>query len=67
MLAMILGGIGFALIFEGLMYALSPERLKRMALIVAAMDEDSLRAGGLFAIGVGLLVVYVARVLAAAG
>ena len=62
---MAIGGLGFALIFEGLFYAAAPERMKRMAALVAQMDDDTLKAGGLFAVGMGLLALYVARVIAA--
>ncbi|WP_038037113.1 DUF2065 domain-containing protein [Thermopetrobacter sp. TC1] len=65
MLAMAIGGLGFALLFEGILYAAAPQHLKRMAALVAQMDDDTLRAGGLFAVGTGLLVLYIARVIAA--
>jgi len=62
MTAMIVGAIGFVLVIEGLLYAISPRGLKRMAAMIERMEDDQLRAGGLFAIGVGVLVVYFARV-----
>ena len=65
MTAMIVGAIGFMLVMEGLLYAVSPEKLKRMAAIILQMRDDQLRAGGLFAIGAGVLIVYFARVVLA--
>jgi uncharacterized protein YjeT (DUF2065 family) len=65
MTAMIVGAIGFVLVLEGLLYAVSPARLKQMAAIILRMDDDQLRAGGLFAIGAGVLIVYFARVVLA--
>ncbi|HFB98288.1 MAG TPA: DUF2065 domain-containing protein [Bryobacterales bacterium] len=64
---MIVGGLGFALVFEGLLYALAPRRLKEMAAMIIGLGDDVLRAAGLLAIGTGLLVVYAARVIAAGG
>ncbi len=65
MTAMIVGSIGFVLVIEGLLYAIAPHRLKQMAAIILHMRDDQLRAGGLFAIGVGVLIVYFARVVLA--
>ena len=61
MTAMIVGAFGFVLIMEGLVYALSPAKLKQMAAVILHIRDEQLRAGGLFAIGVGLLAVYFAR------
>ncbi len=65
MTAMIVGGVGFALIVEGALYAFFPARLREMAALILRMRDEHLRAGGLLAIGVGLLAIYFARVFLA--
>lgn len=52
-----LTGIAFFLIIEGLVYALAPSVLRRMAEMLPQIPETQLRASGLFAIGLGVLMV----------
>mgnify|MGYP003933172321 CR=1 FL=1 len=53
--------IGLVFVIEGLLYAIAPGRLKELAQVAARFSEDTLRNSGLAAIGVGVLIVWVAR------
>ena len=53
--------IGLVFVIEGLLYAIAPGRLKDLAQMAAGFSEDTLRNFGLAAIGVGVLIVWVAR------
>lgn len=57
-----LTGIAFFLIIEGLVYALAPSVLRRMAEMLPQVPENQLRASGLFAVGLGVLMVWFIRV-----
>lgn len=56
-----LTGIAFFLIIEGLVYALAPSVLRRMAEMLPQVPENQLRASGLFAVGLGVLMVWFIR------
>ncbi|MCJ8052299.1 DUF2065 domain-containing protein [Shinella curvata] len=56
-----LTGIAFFLIIEGLVYALAPSVLRRMAEMLPRIPENQLRASGLFAVGLGVLMVWFIR------
>ena len=56
-----LTGIAFFLIIEGLVYALVPSALKRMAALLPQMQEGQLRASGLAAVVFGVLMVWFIR------
>ena len=56
-----LTGIAFFLIIEGLVYALAPSILKRMAELLPQIPEAQLRASGLGAIALGVLMVWFIR------
>ena len=56
-----LTGIAFFLIIEGLVYALAPSALKRMAALLPQMPEGQLRASGLAAVAFGVLMVWFIR------
>lgn len=49
------------LIFEGIMPFAKPAVSRRMALLVAKMDDKSLRTGGLISMVAGLLLLYFIR------
>lgn len=53
--------LGLVLVIEGLLYALVPGQLRRMLAAMERLSDDQLRLGGLAAIAVGVLVVFVAR------
>ncbi|MCF3640987.1 DUF2065 domain-containing protein [Rhizobium sp. TRM95111] len=56
-----LTGIAFFLIIEGLVYALAPLFVKRMAESLPAMSEGQLRTGGLIAVVLGVGLVWLIR------
>lgn len=55
----VLIGLAMVLVIEGLAYALVPEVAKRMAMLVGKAPSDSLRIGGVIALGVGVGLVWV--------
>lgn len=56
-----LTGIAFFLIIEGLVYALAPSVLRRMADYLPRIPESQLRSSGLIAVAVGVLMVWFIR------
>lgn len=56
-----LTGIAFFLIIEGLVYALAPSALKRMAAYLPVVPEGQLRAAGLGAMVLGVAMVWFIR------
>ena len=56
-----LTGIAFFLIIEGLVYALAPSVLKRMAEMLPQISETQLRTSGLVAVALGVLMVWFIR------
>jgi len=53
--------IGLVLVIEGLAYAISPGWWRSMAEQLKETPDENLRTAGMFAIGLGVLVVWVAR------
>ncbi len=62
----IVTALGLVLVIEGLLYALLPGQMKQMMLKAAEISPDTLRTGGLFAVGAGVAVVWIAKSLLAA-
>ena len=56
--------LGLVLVIEGLLYALVPGQLRRMLTAMERLSDDQLRLGGIAAIAVGVLVVFVVRSVA---
>lgn len=56
-----LTGIAFFLIMEGLVYALAPSVLKRMAQMLPQIPESQLRTSGLVAVALGVAMVWLIR------
>ena len=56
-----LTGIAFFLIIEGLVYALAPSILRRMAEYLPQIPENQLRTSGLLAVAFGVLMVWFIR------
>lgn len=56
-----LTGIAFFLIIEGLVYALAPSVLRRMAQMLPQISENQLRTSGLVAVALGVLMVWFIR------
>ena len=53
--------LGLLLVIEGTLYAAFPGGLKRMMTMVQDIPDQSLRTGGLAAIGLGVMVVWLIR------
>jgi uncharacterized protein YjeT (DUF2065 family) len=53
--------IGLILTLEGVLYALFPEFMKRMAQQVTAMPGDTLRIGGVVSAVAGVALVWLVR------
>ena len=56
-----LTGIAFFLVIEGLVYALAPSVLKRMAQMLPQIPESQLRTSGLLAVALGVAMVWLIR------
>ena len=54
--------VGFLLVLEGLLYAFLPGHLRGMAKAILGMADAQMRSIGLFAIGVGVILIWVVRV-----
>jgi hypothetical protein len=57
----ILVGIGFVLVIEGMLYAAFPGGLKKMMAMAQELPEQTMRAGGLAALAIGVLIVWLVR------
>ena len=55
--------LGLVLVIEGLLYALLPGHLKRMMETIRALSDDQIRVGGVSAIALGVVVVWMARMV----
>ncbi len=53
--------VGLVFIIEGVLYALAPGRLKQMMAFAERLPEDTLRTAGFIGIGIGLVIVWIAR------
>jgi uncharacterized protein YjeT (DUF2065 family) len=56
-----LTAIGLVLVIEGILYALAPEAMKRLMEQMREVPAGLLRAAGLTAVAVGILVVWLLR------
>ncbi|MFO0995007.1 MAG: DUF2065 domain-containing protein [Hyphomicrobiales bacterium] len=57
--------LGLVLVIEGLLYASAPGKLKQLMLQIQEIPDDALRVGGVAAIGIGVFVVWLVRVVLA--
>lgn len=57
----LLVGLGMVLVIEGLLYALFPSSIRRMAEMVKQIPDNSFRVGGVTALALGVLVVWLVR------
>ena len=53
--------LGLVLVLEGLFYAAVPGHLKRMMRTVQEMSDEQLRAGGVGAMAIGVVIVWLVR------
>lgn len=58
----LLMALGLVFVIEGLLYALVPGHLKNMMKAMESVPDDSLRIGGLVALGFGVFMVWVVKV-----
>ncbi len=61
MMAEFLMALGFVLVIEGLLYALVPGQLKAMMLSFQKLSDDQLRIGGVTAVAMGVIIVWLVR------
>ena len=57
----LLTALGLVLVIEGLLYALVPGQLRRMLHVVQDLSDDQLRVGGVSAIALGVVIVWLVR------
>lgn len=57
----LLVALGLVLVIEGSLYAAFPGGIKRMMGMAQQMPEHSLRSGGIAALAMGVLVVWLVR------
>jgi uncharacterized protein len=60
-MADLLSAIGLVLVIEGALYALFPEAVKRMMVLMSGQPSALLRAAGVGAAAVGVIVVWLVR------
>lgn len=53
--------IGLVFVIEGLVYALAPGLVKKFASLIERIPEDAMRVNGMWAIGAGVLIVWLSR------
>jgi uncharacterized protein len=53
--------LGLVFVIEGLLYALVPGQLKRMARTLQGLSDDQLRLGGATAVALGVVIVWIVR------
>ena len=61
MMPALVTALGLVLVIEGLLYALVPGQLRRMAELLRQVTDDQLRIGGASAIALGVLIVWITR------
>ena len=59
MLPNVLMALGLVLVIEGLLYALVPAQLKAMMIAVQKLSDDHLRIGGVAAMAIGVVAVWI--------
>ena len=53
--------LALVLVLEGLLWALAPDGMKRAAALALGMANSELRIGGVVAVAVGVLLVWLLR------
>jgi uncharacterized protein YjeT (DUF2065 family) len=59
----LLVALGLVFVIEGLLYALVPGHLKTMMKAMESVPDETLRIGGLAALGFGVFIVWVVQSL----
>jgi uncharacterized protein YjeT (DUF2065 family) len=60
-MTVVLTALGLVLVLEGVLYAAAPGALKQMALRMQEIPDDALRMGGVAAVALGVLLVWLAK------
>ena len=55
---LVLLGLGLVLVFEGLVFALLPNRLEELIKVISELPMETRRAYGLGAVALGILLVW---------
>ncbi len=53
--------LGLFMVFEGIMPTIAPETYQRMMALVSQLPASSLRKVGLVMIGIGTLIIFIAK------
>jgi uncharacterized protein YjeT (DUF2065 family) len=53
--------VALLLVLEGLLWAVSPAAMKRAAAMALSLADEQLRLGGLLAVALGVLLVWLVR------
>ncbi len=61
MMNSLLLALGLVFVIEGLLYALVPGHLKNMMRAMEKVPEETLRIGGMVAVGIGVFIVWIVR------
>lgn len=61
----ILLALGLVLVVEGLAFALAPSRMEDLIALIARMPQGRRRTLGLLALALGIVLIWLARVLGA--
>lgn len=61
MMQALLMALGLVFVIEGLLYALVPGHLKKMMKAMESVPDETLRLGGLAALGFGVFVVWMVK------
>ena len=61
MLPQIVMALGLVLVIEGLLYALVPGQLRAMMVSFQKLSDDQLRTGGVIAMALGVMIVWLVR------
>lgn len=60
-LGLLIVGAGLVLVFEGLLWALAPQMIEDLLAALRALPTDQRRLVGLFAILLGIIVMWIAH------
>jgi uncharacterized protein len=57
----LLTALALVLVLEGALWAIAPDGMKRAAVVALSMANQQLRTGGLVAVALGVLLVWLMR------
>ena len=62
-MSLLLLGVGLVLAIEGLVFAFMPGRLEELVRVISQMPVETRRTIGLIALGLGVALIWVSRLL----